>query len=77
MNKCTRALAHTCVNEFSCQSQAPAYYFSSPGPSRAVCCVSMSKSDLSFDIAKLRTKKTRTKHFNETTWMAEKPFGQQ
>ena len=44
MNKCTRALAHTCVNEFSRQSQAPAYFFSSPGPSRAVCCFTMSKS---------------------------------
>ena len=44
MNKCTRAPTHTCVNEFSCRRQAPAYYFSSPGPSRAVCCVSMSKS---------------------------------
>ena len=29
------------------------------------------------DIAKLRTKKTQTKHFNETTWMAKKPIGQQ
>jgi hypothetical protein len=29
------------------------------------------------DIAKLRTKKTQTKHFNETTWMAKKTFGQQ
>ena len=48
MNKCTRALTHTCVNEFSCQSQAPAYFFSSPGPSRAVCCASMSKSDFVF-----------------------------
>ena len=44
MNKCTRAPTHTCVNEFSCRRQAPAYYFSSPGPSRAVCCFTMSKS---------------------------------